>query len=67
MSKITFISHNALDNTLTFALDAVRYEYLLTPRECDTGLFLARKVSVGKAFAYVKANGTVIDNRGAAA
>ena len=58
---ITFLSHNALDHTLTFALSGRRYEYQFHfPADLDTALYLIRKVSVGKGYAYTKKRGYLI-------
>lgn len=67
MSKIIFLAHNATDHTLTFAIDGKRYEYaLVNPVQCDAALFMLRKASVGKAFAYVKRRGKLIESTHAA-
>lgn len=62
MSKITFLAHNASDHTLTFAIDGKRYEYVMpTAAVCDTVLYMVRKVSVAKGFAYAKRRGMLLE------
>jgi len=59
---ITFLAHNATDHTLTFALSGRRYEYQFHfPHDCATALYLIRKVSVGKGYAYTKRRGKLLE------
>lgn len=62
MSKIIFLSHNATDHTLTFAVDGKRYEYQMSgPLACDIALSIIRRISIGKGFAYVKRGGMLLE------
>jgi len=45
-------------HSVTFSINGVRWEYTLTAQNADTVEFLARKVTVGKAFAFAKQSAT---------
>lgn len=61
MSKIIFLSHNATDHTLTFAVGVARYEYHLPDTRDTIALHLIRRVSIGKGFAYAKRWGKLLE------
>lgn len=53
-----YLSHNATDHTVTFALGPARWEYWLNHSQCQSTSYLAHHISTGKAFAYAKRHAT---------
>lgn len=51
-------SHDTLDHTITLSIDGTRWEYYLTPQQCDTAEYLCRKISARKALAFCRARST---------
>lgn len=62
MSKIIFLSHNATNHTLIFAVGSARYEYHLPDTRDTIALYLIRRVSIGKGFAYAKRWGKLMEH-----
>jgi len=54
-ASIHLIACSPQERSITFAVDGKRWEYILpTPAMVDSAVYLARRVSIGKAFAYAK-------------
>jgi hypothetical protein len=58
MTKIHYIARNDLDQTITIAINGVRWEYWLSHTNLDTAEHLFHKVSAGKALAFTKRRAT---------
>lgn len=51
-------SRDALDHTVVLSIDGTRWEYTLTPQQCDTIEYLCRKISARKALAFARSRST---------
>jgi len=57
---VDYIGRNTTDHTITLSIRGQRYEYFLTPQQCDTMEFLCRKVSARKALNFAKSHASRI-------
>lgn len=63
MSKIVYLAHTERpEQTVTFSVNGTRYSYKFPiPPQLEGTLYLIRKVSIGKAFAYAKRVGKLME------
>jgi hypothetical protein len=47
-------SRDDLDHTVTLSVNGQRWEYFLTPQQCDTVEYLCHKISSRKALAFCR-------------
>jgi hypothetical protein len=51
---VHYHGRNDLDHTITLSVRGQRYEYFLTPTQCDTAEFLCKRLSARKALNFAK-------------
>lgn len=51
---VYYLGRNTTDHTVTLSINGQRYEYYLTPTQCDTVEYLCKKVSALKALSFAK-------------
>ena len=54
MTSISYLGHNSLDHTVTFAISGVRYEYWLTLHICEAITYTATRISLWRALGLAK-------------
>lgn len=51
---VHYHGRNYTDHTITLSVRGQRYEYFLTPQQCDTTEYLCTRVSARKALNFAK-------------
>ena len=54
MTKVYFLGHNHTDHTVILSVQGKRYEFWLTPSQCNTVEFLCKRANGLKALNYAK-------------